>query len=91
MDNTTLSVHSRESDDVTHGQKVYGIPPGMRSGHGSRGQSHQGELAVDYDELDSLANGIDYISKVTWGVTQPLNGFEASYTTRSGVSGDRAQ
>jgi len=40
-------------------------------------------LMVDYDELDSLASGIDYISKVTWGVTQ-LNSFEASYTTRSG-------
>ena len=38
---------------------------------------------MDYDELDSLANALDYISKVTWGVTQ-LNGFEATYKTKSG-------
>ena len=36
-------------------------------------------LVVDYDELDSLNDAIDYISKVTWGVTQ-LNSFEAGYS-----------
>jgi len=82
VDNTTISVDSREANDVTHGQKAYGILVEI-SRAAETGGTVRGALVVDYDELDSLANGIDYISKVTWGVTQ-LNGFEASYTTRSG-------
>ncbi|HTD67658.1 MAG TPA: hypothetical protein VK846_14120 [Candidatus Limnocylindria bacterium] len=38
---------------------------------------------VDYDELDGLIRGINYISNVDWSVTS-LSHFEAGFTTRSG-------
>ena len=42
------------------------------------------KIIVDYDELDSLLNGIDYLSKISYDVT-PLPGFEAVYATKSGL------
>jgi hypothetical protein len=36
---------------------------------------------IDYDEIDSLLKGIDYISKVTTDVTN-LGNFEATYRTK---------
>lgn len=36
---------------------------------------------IDYDEIDSLVAGIDYISKATKNVTY-LDGFEATYKTK---------
>jgi hypothetical protein len=83
VDNCSISVDAREANDITHAQKAYGILVETSRATESGGPARMA-LVVDYDELDSLAIGIDYISKVTWGVTQ-LNGFEASYTTRSGL------
>ena len=82
LENDTLSVHSQEANDVTHSQKAYGIVVEL-SAPQTDGPSRI-SLAVDYDELDSLNDAIDYVSKVTWGVTQ-LNSFEAGYTTKSGL------
>jgi hypothetical protein len=79
LGNGTISVHANEASDVSHGQKAFGIV--LETSQST--EADRVALVVDYDELDSLANGIDYISKVTWGVTR-LNGFEASYATRSG-------
>ena len=49
---------------------------------------------VDYDELDALLNGMDYLGKITFNVT-PLPGFEATFTTKSGLQliahGDKQQ
>ena len=39
---------------------------------------------VDYDEIDSLLDGIDYLNKINYDVT-PLPGFEVTYTTKSGL------
>ncbi len=39
---------------------------------------------VDYDEIDSLLKGIEYISKVDAGIT-PLKEFEVEYRTRGGL------
>jgi len=39
---------------------------------------------VDYEEMDALLRGIDYISKVDWSVTS-LGQFEAGYTTKAGL------
>ena len=39
---------------------------------------------VDYEEMDALLRGIDYISKVDWSVTS-LGHFEASYLTKAGL------
>jgi hypothetical protein len=81
LGNDTLIVHADEVNDITHSQKAYGIVMNLRLST-SDGESHL-EWVVDYDELDSLINALDYMSKVTWGVTQ-LNGFEATYKTKSG-------
>lgn len=81
LGNYTVVVHANEVNDMTHSQKAYGVVMDLRPSNSDA--DTQVEWVVDYDELDSLANALDYISKVTWGVTQ-LNGFEASYKTKSG-------
>ena len=83
LGNSSISVYAHEANDLTHSQKAYGIMVEV-SQTADSGASPRAFFVVDYDELDSLANVIDYVSKVTWGVTQ-LNGFEASYKTRSGL------
>lgn len=39
---------------------------------------------VDYDEMEALLRGIDYVSKVDWSVTS-LGHFEAAYITKAGL------
>ena len=39
---------------------------------------------MDYDEIDSLLDGINYLNKITYEVT-PLPSFEASFTAKSGL------
>jgi hypothetical protein len=41
-------------------------------------------LIVDYDEMDSLVSGIDYLGKISYDATA-LQSFDAGFTTRSGV------
>ena len=38
---------------------------------------------IDYDELDSLLDGLEDVGKVDWSVTS-LPGFDAVYTTKGG-------
>lgn len=40
---------------------------------------------IDYDEIDNLLKGIDYVSKANAGVTKHKN-FEVKYETRGGFS-----
>lgn len=80
VDQATIAVRACEVDNVNSGQKAYGLILDVAL-PGADSHLH---LALDADELDGLAGGMDYVSKVSWGVT-PLNGFEASYLTRSGL------
>jgi hypothetical protein len=41
-------------------------------------------LIVDYDELDSLISGMDYLAKINYNATS-LDAFDAAYTTKSGL------
>jgi len=83
--NAVITVRSKESSDLGHGQKNDGIAVGFSNSVGSPGNPMRKYfLVVDYDELDTLAYGIDYLGKITYDVT-PLAGFEASYTTKSGL------
>ena len=84
--NAIITVRSKKSSDIGHGQKTEGIAVGFSNiGVGSPGNPiPKYFLVVDYDELDSLSNGIDYLGKITYEAT-PLAGFEASYTTKSGL------
>jgi len=40
-------------------------------------------MLVDYDELDSLLDGLEYLGTLDWSVT-PLPSFDAVYTTKGG-------
>jgi hypothetical protein len=73
-----ISIRLKESIDVGHGGKLYGMAIGL--GAGQRREF----LIVDYDEIDPLLNGMDYLAKIGYDVTA-LQAFEASFTTRSGL------
>ena len=73
----TLVVRCKESDNVTAGQKQYAIAIAIESNQSKM------LLLVDYDELDALIHGLDYLSKVTYDVTT-MPAFDATFTTRSG-------
>ena len=72
-----ISVLGKESINATAGGKQYGIAIAF-----SANQAHTA-LIVDYDELDSLINGLDYLSKISYDVTT-MPSFDAGLTTRSG-------
>lgn len=73
-----LSVTCKEDKDVGGGLKEYGIAIGIAAGDKS-----EDAVLLDHDELDSLLNAIDYLSKVDWAVTS-LPSFSASYETKGG-------
>ncbi len=72
-----ISVAFKESADVAIGQKEYGITVGIKEENLA-----EYRLVVDYDELDSLLEGIDYLGKVDVAVTS-LPNFHAIYRTRA--------
>jgi hypothetical protein len=74
----TVSVHVKESSSVAINQKMYGVSVTLAAG-----QSH-GSLVIDYDEMDALTNALDFLGKISYNVT-PMPGFDASFTTRSGL------
>jgi hypothetical protein len=74
-----VSVRSKETADIGTSRKLYGLVIEFAGGNQPRERA-----VIDYDELDSLLNGIDYLGKISYGVTA-LPGFEASYATKSGV------
>ncbi|HTV41389.1 MAG TPA: hypothetical protein VMF08_12480 [Candidatus Sulfotelmatobacter sp.] len=73
----TISVRCKESDNATTSQRQYGIAIAI--------QANQSRmlLDVDYDELDSLIHGLNFLSKITYDVTS-MPAFDATITTRSG-------
>jgi hypothetical protein len=74
----TVSVRCREITDAGTGRRETGVLIDIASGG-----PQEDTLLVDYDELDSLLDGLEYISKLDWSVT-PLPGFSAAYTTKGG-------
>jgi hypothetical protein len=44
----------------------------------------EGVALIDYDELDSLLDGLEYLGKLDWSVTS-LPDFSAVYTTKGGL------
>jgi hypothetical protein len=73
-----ISLRLKESIDVGHGSKLYGVAIELAAGQ------RRDFFIVDYDEMDPLINGIDYLSKISYDATA-LASFDASVTTRSGV------
>jgi hypothetical protein len=73
-----LSVMCRQITDLGTGRSEYGIAIAFLE------NNRADEVClIDYDELDSLQDGIDYLSKIDWTVTS-LPGFDAVYTTKGG-------
>jgi hypothetical protein len=71
----TVSVRAKESVEPGSGVKEYGIAVGLQEG----GRPEDTTM-VDYDELDSFLNGIDYIRKANPSMT-PLPDYDVGYTT----------
>jgi hypothetical protein len=82
-----LSVMCRQITDLGTGRREFGVVIAFAE------NSRPDEMClIDYDELDSLEDGLDYLNKVDSTVTT-LPSFEAVYTTkggfRIGAYGDR--
>jgi hypothetical protein len=72
-------VELRETRDMTYNQRGYGVIVTVAQGEGSANATY-----VDYDELPTLIQNLDYVSKMNWSLT-PFGHFDASYTTRAGL------
>jgi len=73
----TILIRCKESDNVTSGQKQYAMAVTIENTQAKM------TLFVDYDELDTLIRGLNYLSKITFNVTT-MPSFDATITTRSG-------
>ena len=73
-----VAVRCREITDAGTGHRETGILVDIASDG-----SVEDTMLIDYDELDSLLDGIEYIGKLDWSVTS-LPSFSASYTTKGG-------
>ncbi len=71
-----LVVRCKELMDSSTGEKEFGIVVVVRVT-----EQQQETAVIDYDELDPLLKGIDFLSKVDRSVTT-LPGLEAVFTTR---------
>lgn len=72
----TLVVRSREVTDLSIGQQEFGLAIGI-----TQGERPRDTTLIDYDEMDSFLQAIDYLGKVDWSVTA-LSNFDAGYITK---------
>lgn len=73
---TSVTVEAREFTNAQNGQKEYGIAVKVTGGRDQDNTSY-----VDYEEIESLVQGLDYISKIDRAVTAMEN-FQADYRTQ---------
>ncbi len=74
-----ITVRCKETTDASSGQVRYGLSIGLGSNPETRER-----ILVDDSEIDSLLNGLNYLSKINNEITS-LPGFEASYSTKAGL------
>ena len=72
-----VSVRCREIADAGTGRRESGIVVDIAVG------PVEDTMLIDYDELDSLLDGMEYLGKLDWSVTS-LPSFSAVYTTKGG-------
>jgi hypothetical protein len=78
VDQLNIVVIGKESLDASTGSKQYGMAVEVLAN-----DQPLWKKLVDYDEMDSLLNGLDYLAKIDYKATgQPT--FVASYVTKSG-------
>jgi hypothetical protein len=75
----TVSVKCKESVETTSGRKQHALEVTL-IGKDSKADT----TLIDYDELDALLNGLDYLSRANWSLTS-LPSFDAMYSTRDGL------
>src|SRR5258705_9518272 len=79
----SVSIDAREFRDASNTKlKVTGLSIEVKEA----GRLERESISfVDYDEIDSLLQGIDYISKIDQNIT-PMKSFEAEYKTKGDFS-----
>lgn len=78
----TVSVRCKESTEPGSGRKEYGLAVDLKEGN-----RLEDTTIIDYDELDSFLNGLDYLSKANHSVTS-LSNFDVLYRTAGGLRVD---
>lgn len=79
VDAVNIQVISKESLNVSTGHRQYGMAV-----EADANDQRVWEKLVDYDEMDSLLSGLNYLAKIDYKVTAEPT-FVASYVTRSGL------
>ena len=74
----TVAIVGMEITDTASGHRDYGLTLSV-----FQGQESGGIALVDYEELDSLVNALDYLNRVDSSVTS-LASFDAFYMTKDG-------
>ncbi len=75
---TSATVECKEFTDASSGKKEYGITITVKD---TSEYKREHVSYIDYDEIDSLTKGIDYITKVDKTATK-LDDFQADYKTK---------
>lgn len=76
---TSVTVKAKEFLDASSGRKEFGITVEVKDNSGRI--ERENTSWVDYDEIESLLKGLDYIAKVDRSVTQ-LSNFQADFRTK---------
>jgi hypothetical protein len=79
---TSATVEAREFTDASSGKKEFGIAITVTE---TARYERKETSYIDYDEVDSLIKGIDYITKVDKTVTT-FERFEADYRTKGDLT-----
>lgn len=79
-----LSVTAYEFVDIQSGRKEYGIGVEIEESGRSAERTDVEKIYVDYEEMDGLVKGIDFIIKMEKSTT--LENFEAQYKTRADLT-----
>jgi hypothetical protein len=74
-----VSIRCKESVNVNIGRRQYGLGVALEEN-----ASNREVLIVDYDELEPLLSGLDYLSNIGHGATA-MPAFDAAFTTKSGL------
>jgi hypothetical protein len=77
-DGSSILVEAIEYREVTSRAKEYGVTIEVREAGNAGRRSFS---FIDYDEIEPLLKGLEYLSKIDSSVTQ-LNRYEADYRTR---------
>jgi hypothetical protein len=73
-----VAINAKEFTDASSGSKEYGITMQVKDGSSLE---RENTSYVDYDELESLLKGIDYIGRIDKTITHLAN-FQADYRTK---------